>query len=167
MPAPPKTGTPPISRSRLFAALAIIVALALDIAVKNLFLAHAMDWNGKAIVPGLLDLHYAWNHGVSFSLFWQNNGTGSTLLSVLLSIIIIGMAVAAFRTRKPLLATALGLIVGGALGNVADRYSHGGVFDFLVVRLGSHPLFICNSADIFISLGVVLLAWDAFFAKPA
>ena len=72
------------------------------------------------------------------------------------------MAIAAFRTRKPVLATALGLIVGGALGNVADRYSHGGVFDFLVVRLGAHPLFICNSADIFISLGFVLWLLDEF-----
>lgn len=155
-----------ISRSRLFAALAIVVALVLDIAVKNLFLAHAVDWNGKAILPGLLDLHYAWNHGVSFSLFWQNSDMGSTLLSVVLGVIIVGMAVAAFRTNRPLLATALGLIVGGALGNVAGRYRYGAVLDFLVVRLGSHPLFICNSADIFISLGVVLLAWDAFFVKP-
>lgn len=103
---------------------------------------------------------------MSFSLFWQNSSVGSVALAAVLSVIIIGMTVAAFRTRKPLLATSLGLIVGGALGNVADRYSHGGVFDFLVVRLGAHPLFICNSADIFISLGVVLLVWDAFFAKP-
>lgn len=140
--------------------------MALDIACKTLFLAHAATWDGATIIPGLLDLHYAWNHGVSFSLFWQDSGFGSIALSVVLSVIIIGMAVAAFRTNKPILATSLGLIVGGALGNVADRYSHGGVFDFLVVRIGSHPLFICNSADIFISLGVVLLAWDAFFAKP-
>jgi signal peptidase II len=156
---------PPISRSRFFAALAIALALALDIAVKNLFLAHAAQWDGKTIIPGLLDLHYAWNHGVSFSLFWQNSSFGSVVLAAVLSLVIIGMAVAAFRTNKPILATSLGLIVGGALGNVADRYQHGGVFDFLVVRLGSHPLFICNSADIFISLGVVLLAWDAFFVK--
>ena len=141
------------------------MALALDIAAKNLFLAHAAEWNGKAILPGLLDLHYAWTHGVSFSLFWQNSGTGSMLLAAVLTGVIIVMAVAAFRTHKPLLATSLGLIVGGALGNVADRYQHGGVFDFLVVRLGAHPLFICNSADILISLGVVLLAWDAFFVK--
>ena len=162
---PPRTGTPPISRARLYAALAIVVALGLDIAVKNLFLAHAAAWDGGVIIPGLLDLHYAWNHGVSFSLFWQNSTVGSVALAAVLSIVIVGMAVAAFRTKKPILATSLGLIVGGALGNVADRYSHGGVFDFLVVRLGSHPLFICNSADILISLGVVLLAWDAFFAK--
>ena len=141
------------------------MALALDIAVKNLFLAHQADWDGKVVVPGLLGLHYAWNHGVSFSLFWQNSSFGSVVLAAVLSLIIVGMAVAAFRTHKPILATALGLIVGGALGNVADRYQHGGVFDFLVVRLGSHPLFICNSADIFISAGVVLLAWDAFFVK--
>ncbi|MBL6939087.1 MAG: signal peptidase II [Alphaproteobacteria bacterium] len=138
----------------------------LDIAVKSLFLARVAVWDGKVVIPGLLDLHYAWNHGVSFSLFWQNSSFGSVALAAVLSLIIIGMAVAAFRTNKPILATSLGLIVGGALGNVADRYQHGGVFDFLVVRLGAHPLFICNSADILISLGVLLLSWDAFFVKP-
>jgi signal peptidase II len=116
-------------------------------------------------VPGLLDLRYAWNHGVSFSLFWQNDSTGSALLAAGLSLMIVTMALVAFRTERPLIATSLGLIVGGAIGNIADRYRHGGVFDFLFILLGKHPLFICNSADVFISLGVALLLWDAFFVK--
>jgi signal peptidase II len=154
-----------IRRAQLFAAAAVAAALALDVAVKQFFLAHA-DWNGMTILPGLLKLHYVWNHGVSFSLFWQNDSAGGALLAAVLSIMIVGMAVVAFRTQRPIIAASLGLIVGGAIGNIADRYRNGGVFDFLLVLLGKHPLFICNSADVFISLGVVLLVWDAFFVKP-
>lgn len=143
---------------KAWAAGAIAVALALDIAVKRLFLAHG--WNGLTLIPGLLETHYAWNRGISFSLFWQGGSLGSALLAGALSLVIVVLAVWAFRAREALLATGLGLIVGGALGNMLDRYIHGAVFDFLVVRLGSWPLFVCNSADIFISLGAIVLAWD-------
>jgi len=43
---------------------------------------------------------------------------------------------------------AIGLIIGGALGNLVDRYLYGAVFDFLVMRLGEITLFVCNLADI-------------------
>jgi signal peptidase II len=150
-----------ITRPRLFAAAAVVIALALDIATKRLMLAHA--WDGTTLVPGLLDLHYAWNRGVSFSLFWQSESLGSAILAIALSAIIVVIAVWAFRATNPLLAAGLGLIVGGALGNIADRYVHGAVFDFLVVRLGSFPLFVCNGADIFITLGALAIAWDTLF----
>lgn len=161
---------PPISaparywRAQRFAIAAIAASFALDVLIKRLFLSHAADWNGKSWIPGLLGTHYAWNHGVSFSLFWQSGSFGAAALAALLTIIIVVLGVAAFRTAKPLLAAGLGVIVGGALGNVADRYQHGAVFDFLVLRLGPYPLFVCNSADIFISLGVILIAADALLA---
>jgi signal peptidase II len=152
-----------ITRARLFAAAAVVVALILDVAVKRLVLAH--DWDGTTLIPGLLDLHYAWNRGVSFSLFWQSETVGSAVLAIALSAIIAAIAVWAFRAANPLLAAGLGLIVGGALGNIADRYIHGAVFDFLVVRLGSFPLFVCNGADVFITLGAIAIAWDTLFGS--
>jgi signal peptidase II len=148
----------------VLAGAALAAALAADLSVKHLFLSEA--WNSRVLVPGLLETHYAWNRGVSFSLFWQSGSLGSGLLAALLLAVVLGFAVAAFRTAKPLVAAGLGLIVGGALGNLADRYVHGAVFDFLVVRLGAHPLFVCNSADIFISLGVLCLAADMLRAEP-
>lgn len=165
MPARRRTGTRRISthltRPRLIAAAAIAAALAADIAVKQLFLSQ--PWNGRTLIPGLLETHYAWNRGVSFSLFWQSGSVGSALLAALLMAIIVALCVWAFRAAKPVLSAGLGLIVGGALGNLVDRYNHGAVFDFLAVRLGAWPLFVCNSADIFISLGVICLIWDMLF----
>ncbi|HEY4940947.1 MAG TPA: signal peptidase II [Rhizomicrobium sp.] len=149
-----------LGKAQRYALAAIAAAFALDILVKRLFLARASDWNGRVLVPGLLDTHYAFNHGVSFSLFWQNSSFGDAVLALLLMGLVLALTVAAFRTARPLTAAGYGLIAGGALGNIVDRVQHGAVFDFLVVRLGSVPLFVCNSADILISLGVILLAVD-------
>jgi signal peptidase II len=155
--------SPSLRHPRLAAALAILFAALADIAIKRVVLAHA--WDGIVLVPGFLDVHYAMNHGVSFNLFWQSTTLGATLLGLLLLGVTLFFAVLAFRTPKPLVAAGFGLIVGGALGNMADRFIHGAVFDFLVVRLGSTPLFVCNPADVFISLGVILLGWDMLFEK--
>jgi len=176
---PPPTGTPRISppskssippvianrSARLAAAAAIAAALAVDILMKRLLLAEADDWNNRTLVPGFLDTHYAFNRGVSFSLFWQSTSIGTEALAALQMVFILTFAVLAFRTHKPFVAAGLGLIVGGALGNIADRLGMGAVFDFLVVRLGSTPFFVCNTADIFISLGVIVLAYDMLFVK--
>ncbi len=153
--------------ARLVAAAAILVSLTSDFAIKRLFLAKMGEWNFRTVLPGLLDTHYAWNRGVSFSLFWQNSDLGSAVLAAVLMGVIIALAISAFRTPRPIVAGGMGLIVGGALGNIVDRVVHGAVFDFLVVRLGSHPLFVCNTADLFISLGVFFLAVDLLFLSGA
>lgn len=180
MRAPPPTGTLRISApsdklaaglfnrtARLIAATSIAAALLIDIAMKRLLLAEADSWNDKNIVPGFLETHYAFNRGVSFSLFWQSSSLGSGTLAALQMVFILIFAIAAFRTSKPIVAAGLGLIVGGALGNIADRIGMGAVFDFLVVRLGATPFFVCNSADIFISLGVIVLVADMLLMKKA
>ncbi len=152
-----------LNRARLTAAAAIAISLVVDLAAKRLFLAHMVQWNFHTLVPGFLDIYYAWNRGVSFSLFWQNSTFGSAALSAFLMIVIIGLAVSAFRTSQAIVAVGMGLIVGGALGNIADRATQGAVFDFLVVRIGDHPLFVCNSADLFVSLGVICLGIELLF----
>jgi signal peptidase II len=163
-----KLTEPDIRTARIAAAAAIVVALGLDIAIKRLILAMGADWNGVVLLPGLLDLHYAWNRGVSFSFLWQSTTLGSILLTVVLSGFAAVFAVAAFRTDRALLACGFGLVVGGALGNLADRALEGAVFDFLVVRLGAQPLFVCNSADVFISLGVICWLADMLLTpQPA
>jgi signal peptidase II len=175
---PPPTGTlrisPPEAKSvaaiqnrgaRLAAAMSISAALLVDIAMKRLLLAEKDDWNNKTIIPGFLDTHYAYNRGVSFSLFWQDTSFGSEALAALQMVFILTFAVLAFRAHKPIVAAGLGLIVGGALGNIADRLGMGAVFDFLVVRLGAIPFFVCNSADIFISLGVMVLGYDMLLVE--
>jgi signal peptidase II len=142
------------------AAVAIVLSFLLDVLIKRLILAAGDSLNGLVLIPGLLDLQHAWNSGVSFSFLWQSTATGSAVLALSLAVLALAFAIAAFRAERPLVAAGFGLIVGGAVGNLTDRVFHGAVFDFLVMRIGSQPLFVCNSADIFISLGLILWLAD-------
>ena len=119
------------------------------------------------IIPGLADFHPIWNRGVSFGLFAQDSDTGRTLLMAALAVLSAGVAVAAWRLSvSRLSATAYGVVLGGALGNLADRVRfHGAVFDYLFLHLGAVSLFVCNFSDIAISGGFALLLADGLLAE--
>lgn len=117
------------------------------------------------LIPGLLDYTQVWNRGVSFGLFRQDADTGRYFLIAVLAVMVIGVSILAWRAANSLTAAAYGLIVGGALGNLADRAFHGAVFDYLFLHLGPAPLFVCNFPDIAISAGVTLLIVESLFAK--
>jgi signal peptidase II len=113
-----------------------------------------------------LDLVLTWNRGVSFGM--GNNGgswnaIGFTLLAVVIGAMLVNWM---SKTTAPLQLLALGLVVGGALGNVIDRLRFGAVVDFLYVHFGAFnwwPAF--NVADSAICVGAVLLVLDSLFAK--
>ena len=119
------------------------------------------------LIPGLLDYAQVWNRGVSFGLFRQDGDAGRYFLIAVLAAIAIGVGILAWRATNRPTAAAYGLIVGGALGNLADRAFHGAVFDYLFLHLGRLPLFVCNAPDIAISAGVALLILESFLAKEA
>ena len=148
---------------RLVAIAAIALALALDLAISRAVVVSRADMDGTTLIPGLLDIRYMWNRGISFSFFWQSNAWGSFALSLAILCLTVAVLVYALRTERPLLAGALGLIVGGAAGNLVDRLLYNAVFDFLFVHLGAIHLFICNIGDIFISCGFVGVAIDALW----
>jgi signal peptidase II len=121
---------------------------------------------GQTLIPGLVDFRPALNRGVSFSLLAQDGVIGRYLLIALLVIVVIVVAVMAWRAATPLASLGFGLILGGALGNLRDRFFlHGAVFDFLSVHLGTLMLFVCNFADIAISAGAVLFILDSVLVK--
>lgn len=112
------------------------------------------------IIPGFADIRFALNRGVSFSLLAQDSIVGTNLLTIATVALILALCLWAWRTTNLRLAMAQGTIIGGALFNTVDRALHGGVFDFLYLHLGAMPLFVCNTADIAITIGVVLLLLD-------
>jgi signal peptidase II len=147
--------------------VAIFGVLAADQAVKRILLSGAVDLNGTMLIPGVANVAFAWNRGVSFSLLWQNSNLGSLLLSAGAVCIVAALIVWAFRTRRAGVAVVIGLIIGGALGNLVDRYLYGAVFDFLAIRLGEITLFVCNLADIAITLGTLGLLIDLLVARTS
>jgi signal peptidase II len=114
----------------------------------------------------LFDMRMVWNRGVSFGLLRADQDLSRWAL-VLLSFGISGVFLWWLRSaERRLTATALGLVVGGALGNVIDRIRFGAVADFFDFSGLWFP-WVFNVADAAITCGAIVLAVDmVFFAEP-
>jgi signal peptidase II len=119
----------------------------------------------KVFTSPVLDLMMAWNSGVSFSLLSAHSRWGVVALALFAAIAIGALGTWMWRSTRPALATGLGLVIGGALGNLLDRIFHGKVADFFDLHAFGHEFFVCNVADVMISLGVVVLLADSLFDR--
>jgi len=151
-----------LTRFRSIAAISVGLSFVIGLLLEALLMPVTAS---TVLIPGLLDYAQVWNRGVSFGLFRQDSETGRYFLIAVMAVIVIGVSILAWRAANSLTAAAYGLIVGGALGNLADRAFHGAVFDYLFLHLGRAPLFVCNFPDIAISAGVALLIVESLFAK--
>lgn len=150
-------------KSRLPYALLVAAILILDRGTK-LLIQKRFDLNESiTVIDGFFNITYVRNTGVAFGIF---SSVSSPAKSVLLSVFTAcaAAAVITYSVRSParnrLLQIALGLILGGALGNLLDRLAYGYVIDFLEFYLGSYHWPSFNIADSAISTGVALLALE-------
>jgi signal peptidase II len=112
------------------------------------------------------DLTYVENNGISLGLLNATNPTGRWLLVALTSGIALAVAYWITREKNRADQAALGLVLGGALGNILDRTRHGYVTDFADLHFGDfRPFLIFNVADAAISIGVVILLLRAFLTR--
>ena len=154
----------------LFAALALVSA-ALDQASKVWVREHLPSFGrgGMSVMGRRLVLVYAENPGIAFSQLQEIHG-GRILLSLvsLLALVMIGRFVHKTPASRPWTIAALGLICGGALGNLIDRVARGSVTDFVLADLGVwpfHPWPVFNVADAALVVGVAILALALMRAK--
>lgn len=114
-------------------------------------------------VTGFFNLVLGRNSGMTFGLL---AGAPPWLLTAFTSAIVIGLLLWMAREKTKLAVGALGLVVGGALGNIVDRLNHGAATDFLDFHLAGYHWPAFNFADVGIVAGVGLLMADAaFFAS--
>ena len=152
------------ARRALAAGLAI-GALLLNLAIEHVLAAAR---GSLVLVPGFLDYSPTWNRGVSFGLLRQDGDLGRFVLMAVLAGIAAFVGFMAWRSVSRLQAAGYGLVVGGALGNLADRAFSGAVFDYLFLHLGQISLFVFNFSDAAISVGALLVMADAMmFPKGA
>ena len=105
------------------------------------------------------------NRGASFGIFSDAPGWASIALIVFAIIISIVLAIWMWQAQETLLSVALGLVIGGAIGNVIDRIRFGAVVDFLDFHAGGWHWPAFNVADSAITLGVILLILDSLKTK--
>jgi len=127
---------------------------------------HLAD-RGHVPVTPIFSLTLVMNHGVSFGLLWADSDLKRLLLVGAAAVVVAALALWVRRAERPLFAAALGLVIGGALGNnLIDRARLGRVVDFLDFSALGFP-WVINLADSAISVGVALLVFDAFFGAQS
>ncbi len=142
------------------ALLESLIVIALDQLTKYLVLhSHAIPDHGRDNVTSFFALVRWWNRGVSFGML---NGLNTpelqrTLLMFLTLGIVMVLFYALFRAEKRLTMAALGLIIGGAFGNLIDRVLYGAVADFLYFHWHQYDFPAFNLADSCVVTGVGLL----------
>ena len=143
-----------------FAAAAL--TLGLDQANK-LWLLDVFDIEARQPVrlAPFFDVVAARNPGISYSLLSAHSPAARWALVAFAALATALIGVWLSRTSTRLVALALGLIMGGALGNAVDRFAYGWVADFYSFHVGSFHWYVFNLADVAIVAGVALLLYDS------
>jgi signal peptidase II len=159
----------PYLRSGIIAGL---VVLALDQASK-LWLLNVFDIarRGAVKLTPFFDLVLAWNVGISFGWFQNESPVAQIGLMVVKAVAVIVLGVWMAWSRTLIATVALGLIIGGAIGNAIDRLAYGAVVDFALfhVQFGekTYNWYVFNLADAAIVAGVAALLYDSLLGTPA
>jgi signal peptidase II len=153
--------------------IAALVAVAIDQATK-LWLLRVFDiaaHHGKVTVTPFFDLVLAWNTGISYGWFQDEGAAGQAVLLAIKAVAVVVLAIWMARSQSRLATIALGLIIGGAIGNAIDRLAYGAVVDFVLfhVQIGGKVFnwYVFNVADVAIVAGVAALLYDSFLGVPA
>lgn len=119
----------------------------------------------RAVVTSFLDLVVTCNRGVSFGLFNGATELNAVVFSLVAAAVVAVLVFWLWRVRSVFLAVAIGLVIGGAIGNVIDRLRLGGVVDFLYFHAGSWYWPAFNLADSAICLGVAAMLIDGLLGR--
>lgn len=159
-------------RPRLTGLIAATAMLILDQAHK-IWMLEYFGIGGRAPIHVLpvLDIVLVWNNGISYSLLRADTPLGRMALLAFALAAVAVLAVWLWRCRRGMTGVALGLIIGGALGNARDRWSYGAVADFFhfftPFPLGPLSNYVFNLADVGIVAGVGLLLYESVFLREA
>ena len=150
-----------MKRTSLIAYGLAVLTIVLD-QLSKLWVLNVFDLpsKGSVHVGGPVSLTMVWNEGVSFGLLRAEQDLTRWALVVFSLAVAAFLAVWARKIEKPLLAIAVGLVMGGAVGNAIDRARFGAVADFLDFKALYFP-WVFNVADSAITVGVILLLLDS------
>lgn len=155
------SSAPSLRRFGFLLALAVVAA---DQASKWWILDVVMNPVPRVVeVTSFFNLVLVWNPGVSFGMFQHDAEIMPYLLSALAFAVAAMVAGWLWKAERWIQAAALGLVIGGALGNIVDRLRFGAVCDFLDFHVAGWHFWAFNIADAGISVGVALLLIDGLF----
>ncbi len=155
-----------------FGLAAAAIAGALD-QTSKLWLLHVFDLANRGVVKlaPFVDLVLIWNTGISYGWFQQEGPFGQWALLALKVIAVALLWIWLAKAASRLSALALGLIIGGALGNAIDRLAYGAVADFVLLHAETATWrfnwYVFNLADVAIVAGVAGLLYESLRGDSA
>jgi signal peptidase II len=157
--------------TRDYGIIAAAVTLLLDQGSKLLMLykfGFAAMGPGQAVsVLPFFNLVMVWNPGISYGLFPASGPEGTVFLATFQLLAAGALAWWLWLVRSRPLAISLGLVIGGALGNLIDRLVYGKVADFFHFYGFGYDWYVFNVADAAITFGVIGLLYDALLKPEA
>ncbi len=138
------------------------------VAIDQLVKWWIIDWLAEppgfvAVLP-FFNLVMVWNRGVSFGLL-SDADLAPYLMAGIAGLVVIGLVIWLARVAQRLLAVSIGLIIGGALGNIVDRLRLGAVADFVDLHAGGYHWPAFNVADAAITVGVAVMLIDGLLNR--
>ncbi|MBX9947136.1 MAG: signal peptidase II [Reyranella sp.] len=144
----------------------IAVTLVADQVSKELLLGYLLKVGAVvSVIDGFFRLVVVWNRGVSFGMLGGDRALPPWVLSAVAIAVCIALFIWLRRIERPLGGWGIGLVIGGAIGNVIDRARWGAVFDFADFHIGQWHWPAFNVADSAIVVGVGLMLIDSFIGE--
>jgi signal peptidase II len=154
---------------RIFAFIIALIVVAAD-HITKVMIQHSMNsFDIIPVIPGLLRLVHTENPGAAFGVLAEGNPILRKVVLIGVSFVVLCFVLSALWSRNSSYTSrptrfGLGLILGGALGNLYDRIAHGTVTDFIEVFHGSWSFPAFNVADSAISIGATLILFEMFWS---
>jgi len=129
-----------------------------------------LEGRGRVALGPFIDLVVTWNTGISYGLFAKEGAVGALVLLAFKVVAVLLLWIWLARAPSRLTAVALGLIIGGAVGNAVDRLHWPGVMDFVLFHIDTAGFqfrwYVFNLADAAIVAGVAALLYESFQGGP-
>lgn len=150
-------------RPAVLGGLIALLGLIVDQVVKTwLLFSFDLGQQGRVFITPFFDLVLVWNRGISYGLFAADSQGQVWFLVAVKTAITLALIIWLVRNTDKLTAIALGLLIGGAIGNTIDRVLYGAVVDYASLHALGYYWYVFNLADVWVVAGVALLLYDAF-----
>ena len=157
------------NKKKIYLFIFVLVLFAIDRISKILILKNFLNNSSSEIyINSFLNFSLVWNSGIGFGILQLEANIFYLLISIIITAINLILIYWMLTSSNYLESIFISIILGGALGNLFDRYYYSSVPDFIDFHYESFHWFTFNIADIFITIGIIgLIIIDLFKIKKA
>jgi signal peptidase II len=156
-----------MNKKKIYLFIFVLVLFTIDRVSKILILKNFLNNSSSEIyINSFLNFSLVWNNGIGFGILQLEANIFYLLISIIITAINLILIYWMFTSSNYLESIFISIILGGALGNLFDRYYYSSVPDFIDLHYESFHWFTFNIADIFITIGIIgLIIIDLFKIK--